>query len=364
MTPYIRIDLAALAANYHFLTTKAAPAQVGCAVKANAYGLGLIPVAQTLHREGCRLFFTAYLEEALELRARIKDATIVALHGFDANDFETAVAHDIVPMLNHTQAIKAWSGFAKAQGRTLPAMIHIDTGMSRLGLSAPELDGLATAPSMLDGIEIKAWASHLACADEPDNPMSEQQRQRFQTALSHLPKAPVSLSATTGLFLGGDFVCDIVRPGIALYGDTATPSRPNPLRPVVELHASVLQIREVPAGATVGYGARHRFERPSRVATLGLGYADGYHRSLANKGTAQIGPYLAPVVGGISMDLMTVDVTDVPEDAVRIGDDAILIGPHRPLAVIAQEAGTISYELLTALGPRVRRVYREIAAET
>jgi len=357
--PYALIDLAAIVANYRFLAATAKPARCGAAIKANAYGLGMLPVARALHASGCTLFFTAHFSEALDLRAHIATCEIVVLNGIDSEDFGLARTQAITPTLNHLGAIQDWATYAREQGTALPAMIHLDTGMNRLGLCSSEQEHLAAHHELLDGIEIKAWVSHLACADEIDNPMTPRQRDRLQTVLRGLPKAPVSLCNTSGLFWGADYLFDIARPGIGLYGGNPTPHLPNPMRAVMELRAPILQVHEAAPSETVGYGATHTIKRKGKIAVLATGYADGYHRALHNKGFVSIGGHLAPVIGRISMDLITVDVTDVPEAAAHVGAEATLIGPHRPVDTAASEAGTISYEILTSLGTRVKRVYRE-----
>ncbi|MDD3182761.1 MAG: alanine racemase [Alphaproteobacteria bacterium] len=358
-SPYALINLSRIAANYCFLCDNASPTEVGAAVKANAYGLGMEEVAQTLFDAGCRTFFTAHFEEALALREIIHYAVITPLHGVDPGSFEEAAEKNITPMLNHLTAIKAWASFAREKEMHLPAMIHLDTGMNRLGLPSSEQGALAQNPELLDGIEILAWVSHLACADDVTSPMTPEQLARMKEALVRLPKAPVSLCNSSGIFWGADYLFDLARPGIALYGGNPTPHLPNPMQGVIELCSPILQVHEATTESTVGYGATHRFTRPSRVAVIALGYADGYHRTLHNKGTVMIGTHPAPVVGRISMDLITIDVTDVPENALALGAPVTLIGPHRPIDVAAQEAGTIPYELLTAIGNRVQRVYRE-----
>jgi len=357
MPPYALINLSAVSANYRILCTKAASARTGAVVKANAYGLGMIPVARILEQAGCTLFFTANIDEAITLRTENKTATIIPLNGIEPAAFDTALAQNITPMLNNLAAIKAWATFASAKGRILPAMIHLDTGMNRLGLSSAEQKHLTAHPDLLSGISVQAWSSHFACADMFDNPMTPLQRQRLQTVLQGLPKAPVSLCNSSGIFWGEDYHYDIVRPGVALYGGNPTPHLPNPMRPVIELHTTLLQVHEAEAGTTVGYNATRPLTRKSRIATIEAGYADGMHRTLRNKGSVMIGEHTAPVVGGISMDLITLDVTDVPESVAHVGANVTLIGPHRPIDVIAAEAGTISYEILTSLGPRVRRDY-------
>ena len=357
MLPVATIDLDSLTWNYRFLCERAAPARVGAAVKANAYGLGLAAVSSALARAGCDLFFTAHFCEAVALRDVLPDAEIVILHGIDAADFKEAAARRLTPTLNHLPALAAWNRFAKTQSQALPAFIHLDTAMNRLGLSPDEQAQLADDPALLDGIEVRAWMSHFACADEFDNPLTSVQREAFVAITQKLPPAPKCLCNSSGIFWGAEYLLDAVRPGLALYGGNPTPHLPNPMRGVLTLRAPILQVREVSVGMTVGYGATHRIERAGRIATLALGYADGYHRTLSNKGLLKIGKHDVPLVGRISMDLTTLDVTDVPEEQAQVGAMVTLIGPHRPIDAAAQDAGTIAYEILTSLGPRIRREY-------
>ena len=358
MHPTAHIDLDALVANYRFLCEKAAGVDMGAAVKANAYGLGAPAITQALFNAGARTFFTAHVAEALELaNLKAENIKIVVLHGLQPSEFSDARLHNIIPTLNDLGALEKWRAFAKQTGRKLPAHIHLDSGMNRLGLSAKEQTTLIENPALLDGIDVRSWMTHYARSEEFDNPMTTAQRNRFFSVIKQLPKAPACLCNSSGLFWGKDYSGDIARPGIALYGGNPTPHAPNPMRPVLELQAPLLQVREVDAGETVGYGATHRLTRKGRVATLALGYADGYLRTLANKGFAKIGSFLAPLIGRVSMDLITLDITDVPEQIAHVGARASLIGPHRPLDQIAEEAGSINYVILTSLGPRVERIY-------
>ncbi len=356
--PTAIIDLDALLWNYRFLEQKATSAEVAPVVKAHAYGLGLIPVTKALYENGCRSFFVAYVDEALALRRLLLDASIIVLHGLDESEFAEARANQLIPVLNHPHALTAWSAYAKQQRQRLPAYIHLDTGMNRLGFSPAEQVWLTKNTSLLESLELKGWMSHLACADEFNNPMTTRQRDRLVEALRGLPPAPVSLCNSSGLFWGTNYLFDQVRPGAALYGINPTPHQANPMRAVLELQAPLLQVRDVDTNETVGYGATHRCAHKQRVATLALGYAGGYHRSLSNCGSVRIGAHLAPLIGRISMDLITIDVTDVPESVAHRGAMATLIGPHRPIDMIASEGGTIGYEILTSLGSRVSHIYK------
>ncbi|MBI1273306.1 MAG: alanine racemase [Alphaproteobacteria bacterium] len=357
IAPFARVDLAALAANYKTLKLEAARAETAPAVKADAYGLGAEAVVQKLSEQGCKTFFTAYASEAIGLRAIAPYAVFFALHGVSDAAPEDLLAHNIVPVLNDPGAIAQWKAFAAARGKKLPACIHIDTGINRLGLTPGEMDALCTDPHALDGINAVMWASHFACADEAGHPMNRRQIESFRAALARLPAAPASMSNSCGIYLGQDAHFNMTRPGIALYGGNPLPGKPNPMQTVVTLYSPVIQVRDVAEGMTIGYGATHKFARPARTATLALGYADGYHRTLGNTGTVWINGVAAPVIGRVSMDLITVDITGLPENSVKPGTLAEIFGPSRPVDKIAAEAKTISYEILTSLGSRIRRIY-------
>ncbi len=326
-------------------------------VKADAYGLGVARVVPALRAAGCTTFVVAQLEEALAVRAVAPDARVVSLGGLPPGSEADFIGNRILPVLNHLGEIAAWRAFARAEGRALPAVIHIDTGMNRLGLGPDELDALVGMPEWLNGIDVRFWMTHLACADEFESPMSAQQLGRFRTAISRLPKAPASFANSSGIFHGKAFHFDLARPGCALYGVNPTPHRTNPMRDTVRLDARVLQVRDVDSPMTVGYAAAHRVEGPAKIATIAVGYADGYLRALGGRGHIHVDGAPAPIVGRISMDLITVDVTGLPDGTVQPGGLVELIGPNRTVDTVAAEAGTIGYEVLTSLGARYHRVY-------
>jgi alanine racemase len=326
----LTIDLDAIAANYRLLAERARPA------------------------EGCRDFFVATLDEGIELRGLLPGSRITVLNGLIVGEPTLFREYALMPALNDRGQVDQWRADCQTNG-PVPAVLHLDSGMARLGLPPAELDKLAQDPSRLEGFELALIMSHLACADEPDESMNRRQRDVFAAALTRLPRAPASLSASSGIFLGPDYLFDMVRPGVSLHGVNPRPEQPNPLRPVVGLQAKILQIRDVDTPQSVGYGATHRFAGPARLATLAAGYADGYLRSLSGRGTAHIGETAVPVLGRVSMDLITVDVTRVPE--ARPGDMVDLIGPYHDVDALAEEAGTIGYEILTSLGRRYRRHY-------
>jgi alanine racemase len=358
----LTIDLGAVARNYRTLRDLSAPAECAAVVKADAYGLGMAEVAPVLAQAGCKTFFVATLDEAMQLRALLPEAVIYVFSGLVDGSAEAYRDHDLRPVLNSIEEIEEWSAFCKASRQRLPAAIHIDSGMNRLGLSAAEVDLLASASDRFDSFELALVMSHLACADDPDHPKSELQRHSFDIARIKLPHSPASIANSAGIFLGPDFHYDLVRPGIALYGGKARRRGENQVAPVVKLSARILQVRVVPAGETVGYGATWTAKRRSRIAVLSIGYADGLFRSLSvadgKSGlSVHVGSHPAPILGRVSMDLVTIDVTDVPADAARRGALVEILGDQTHAHVLAAHAGTIDYEVLTALGARAMRRY-------
>jgi alanine racemase len=357
------IDLAAIVANWRLLRSRVAPAECAAVVKADAYGLGAAEVAPALLAAGCRHFFVATVDEGIALRrcldsanARL-DCEIFVFNGAPPAAAQEVQRARLVPVLNTIADVDAWSAFAHRRGSPVAAALHIDTGMARLGLPPEELAQLREDPARLGGIDLRCIMSHLACADTPDHPLNARQREAFRAALAILPKAPASLANSSGIFLGADYWSDLVRPGAAIYGVAPVPGQANPMRGVLRLDGKILQVREIDRGSTVGYGATHRAVGRERIATVGVGYADGFMRSLSNRGSGYMGARKVPLVGRVSMDLITFDVTGVPESLARPGATIELIGPHHPVDAIAAEAGTIGYEILTALGTRYARVY-------
>jgi alanine racemase len=355
----LTVDLTALSANYRRLRDRLAP---GCdcagVVKADAYGLGLGRVAPALWEAGCRYFFVAQAEEGAALRAILPaDAGIAVLNGASPGAEAEFAAHRLTPVLNCLSQIDAWAALARDRSVALDALLHVDTGMSRLGLDATELAILADDHGRLDGIHVTHVMSHLACGDEPDHPLNEAQHAEFAAARARLPKAKGSFANSPGIFLGPEYHADLARPGMALYGLNPTPGQPNPMTQVINLKGKIIQTRQIDTPRTVGYGAAWRASGPTRIATVGVGYADGFLRQLSDRATAYLGDKPIPLVGRVSMDLITLDVSTLPADAAMPGMWVDLIGPHNPPDAVAEAAGTIGYEILTGLGRRYRRVY-------
>jgi alanine racemase len=350
----LHIDLAAIAENWRLLAARAAPGAVAGVVKANAYGLGADKVAPALRAAGCRHFFVAHLAEGIALRETLGSGPMIAvLNGFAPGaDCDAA----LVPVLKSLGDVLAHAAAGRSAGQARRALLHLDTGMARLGLDAVEQARLVADHSLLAGLDLLYIMTHLACADEPDHPLNAKQAARFAHACAGLPKRPRSFANSSGLFLGANYASDLARPGCALYGINPTPGAPNPMLPVIRLEAPILQIREIPAGASVGYGAAFVAARPSRIATIAVGYADGYLRCLSGQGVAAYRDMILPMVGRVSMDLITLDVTDAP--GIAPGDVLQLIGGAAPSPDdLAARAGTIGYEILTSLGDRYRRAY-------
>ncbi len=357
----LTIDLEAIKENYRRLRQELRPVTCAAVVKADAYGLGATRVAPALAKAGVRTFFTATLDEAIAVQTALEktrpSADIFVLNGAGAGPAEDFIAYGLMPVLNSLGELETWSAAARAAGRVLPAVLHADTGMNRLGLPPAELDTLAADTNRLAGIELRYVISHLACAEESGHALNGLQLRRFEAARARLPSAPGSLANSSGIFLGADYHFDLARPGAALYGVNPTPDRPNPMSQVVRLQGKILQSREIDAPQGVGYGAIHRVAGGTRVATVAVGYADGYLRSLSDQASAWIGDRKVPVIGRVSMDLITLDISDVPAEDAHVGALVDLIGPRQDLDALAGSAGTIGYEILTALGARYHRLY-------
>ncbi len=355
----LTIDLHAIRSNYRRLVVAAAGAEVAGVVKADGYGLGAVPVARALWVEGCRTFFVAQFSEALELKSALPPtALILVLNGIPSGSETACIAAGILPVLNSLQQVKSWGAAAAGQDRLLPAALQVDSGMSRLGLSDSEVEVLMNEPDRLRGIDLVLVMSHLACADEPEHPANAAQRDRFVRLSEALPQTRRSLANSAGIFLGSAYHFDLVRPGIALYGAHPTGAGRNPMQPVVKLEARIIQIREIPSEAGIGYGFSQVATGPMRLATVGIGYADGWHRCLGGRRSAVwYGDQRLPIVGRISMDSIIVDASGAGAGDLKPDDLVELIGPHQTLEAIATAAGTISYEILTSLGRRFERRY-------
>jgi alanine racemase len=351
----LEIDLGAIVANWRLLAGKVAPASCAAVIKANGYGLDAVPVARALLAAGCGRFFVATLDEGIALRQALGTTPVIAVFNGPlpglAAEFAAA---KLTPVLNDPGQIESWASLAISEKP--PALIHVDTGLSRLGLSATELEANLDRIRTIGAVGL---ISHLACADTPTHALNIAQHNRFLAAKQRLPDLSASLAASSGIFLGADFHFDEVRPGAALYGVNPLPGKPNPMRPVVRLAAKIVQIRKIDSGESVGYGAAHVMDGPGLLATASIGYADGWPRSLSHRGCGWIAGKRVPLLGRMSMDLATFDVSAAAPSELYPGNLIELIGKDYGIDDAAADAGTIGYEILTALGARYHRIYRE-----
>lgn len=361
-TGVLTVDLDAIVANWRKLEKSAVPAECAGVVKANAYGCGADQVARALSNAGCKTFFVATLDEAAVVRAAAPTAAIYVLDGFFQNTGDAYARIDCRPVIGDLNELAEWDVFCRRTGWAGGAAIHIDTGMNRLGLTVAEAQGIV--PRIHAGDHgITLVMSHLASAELLNNPANAKQLAAFREVASAFSGVPASLANSSGVFLGSQFQYDLVRPGAAVYGINPTPEADNPMQPVVELKARIVQIRNLERGETVGYGGTWTARRPTRLAIISAGYADGYFRAAsANDGTRGAEVVVAgkrcPVAGRISMDLTAIDVTDLDKTAARRGHLVTLIGEGITVDELAHHFGTIGYEVLTSLGKRYARIYK------
>jgi alanine racemase len=358
----LTIDLAAIEANWKMLASTTVPVECAAVVKGDGYGCGLEPVTRALSRAGCRTFFVADVAEGRRVRAIAPDATVYVLNGVMPGSAQALANDYLQPVINSTTELAEWDAFVAINKWRGGAALHVDTGMNRLGITVDE--AVAIAPRLQsENHGFTLLMSHLACAEIPDHPMNDRQIRLFREVRILYRGLASSLANSSGIFLGGTVYCDLVRPGVALYGVNPTPGKQNPMRPAVELKGRIIQVRTVGKGESVGYGAAFTVSRPSRIAIVAIGYADGYLRSAAaarGKPAAEVvvAGRRCPVAGRVSMDLLAVDIGELAEGAVRRGDLATLIGDGMSIDDLAAGMGTIGYEVLTNLGRRYHRVYR------
>ena len=359
ISPVLSINLAALKENYKLLDRMSAAAcETACCVKASAYGLGAKRAVPALYDAGARSFFIATIEEGVELRNLLPAARLFILNGFSHKDGKKYIEHHLIPVLNDLSEIKAYQALAQQTEEKLPAIIHFDTGMSRLGLDREDTRALIAEKSFMSGLHILYVMTHFASAEEQDNPLNQKQKQTFDEIAAHFPDAQKCLSNSGGIFLGQGYHNDLTRAGIALYGGAPMDAKPNPMNPVVTLEAPILQNRSVKKGDGIGYNSTYTFDKDGHVAVLGFGYADGFLRSLSNSGNLYWNGKPLPIRGRVSMDLTICDITHLPEnERPQKGNMLEIIGENQPIDQIAKSAGTISYEILTALGNRYIRNY-------
>lgn len=356
------INLSAVARNYRLLKTYAGNADTAAAVKADGYGLGAAKITETLYQEGCRSFYVAHYKEALPLRAAFQDIHIAVLGGLPPDTYDDAAAHNITPVINEGSALEKARATANKLGRALPVILHVDTGMNRLGFEAKDFEKLANDPNALKDLDVKYIMSHLASSDEPESPQNATQLAQFKKVAAFFPHIKKSFANSCGIFLGREYHFDEVRPGRALSGMNLPESFGVKMEMAVRLRAPILQIREVTESRSVGYNATETVKAGTRLATLAAGYADGLLRALSNTNKDKshsfyIGNIPCPLVGRVSMDLIVVDVSNVPPPLATLGTMVDIAGPHQNIDDLAARAGTSGYEFLTLISPRVERRY-------
>ena len=359
----LTIDLAAIAANWKRLYGMTVPVECAAVVKADAYGCGIERVVPALKKVGCRTFFVADIAEGRRVRAAAPDAVIYVLNGLMPSTAPAFAEANLRPVINSTTELAEWDTFVSSSNWDGGAALHVDTGMNRLGLT-PEESVAVAARVQSEGHGFKLLMSHLACAEILDHPMNDRQIRLFREIRILFRGVPSSLVNSAGIFLGGTAHCDLVRPGIALFGGNPIPGQKNAMRAVVELKGRITQVRQLKKGDTVGYGASWTAARPSRLAVIAIGYGDGYFRAAAaTKSKAPANVIIAgkpcPLIGRISMDLLAVDVTDLPAGVARRREFATLIGGDIGVDELGAACGTIGYEILTNLGRRYHRNYRD-----
>lgn len=355
----LEIDLAKICFNYSILSDICKKAEVAAVVKANSYGLGADMIAPILQSKGCKSFFVSSIEEGVAVRKALgREANIFVLNGIFYNDIKEFLHYNLIPILNNLKQVEIWRECASHNNK-LACAIHIETGMNRFGMSGKEIQSILTNPELLYGLEVTCIVSHLSASEITDNPYNHEQLKIFKHYLNAFPKAKASLASSSGIFLGSQYHFDLTRPGAALYGiNPLVYGTENPMQNPVRLVAPIIQLQELSAENYIGYNMTFKTKRNSVIATLPLGYADGYPRALSSKGEVHIGKYRAPVVGRISMDLVTIDVTDLPPGEIFLGQEVEIIGNYCTPDKIANIIGTIGYEILTMLGNRYKKVYK------
>lgn len=350
----VLVDLDAIARNYHRMDGYRRSGRFGVVLKEDAYGLGLEPVARRLRREGCGVFWVADFPEGVRLRAILPDVEIYVLSGLTGHPAGEHAAHGLVPVLASMAELEA----TVAAGSRVRVGVMIDGGLVRLGLTDAEATALAGRPEVFARLDVACWVTQLAWFERPDDERNLAQLQRLRAAIAPLPAAPISIACSAALFMDPVLHGDLLRVGSALYGVQGTPGYPQPVEQVIEATAPVIRIVSVGEGTPIGYGGGHVTRRPSRIATIGIGYATGLPVAMADRGAVAIRGRRAPLVGRLSMNLATVDITDFAEDEVRPGDFVEITGRTISLAEMAASAATVSNEVLVRLGRTLPRLYR------
>ena len=351
-------DLSKIASNFAKIEAYLPHAKSSAVVKANAYGIGMLPVSKALFQKGCSDFFVATIDEGIRLRQSLPDVNIFVFNGVFPKTEAIFTEHNLIPVLNDLGQIETWGHWSSKRNQNMPAVLHIDTGIWRMGLPPQELAVLLQDLERLAGFNLHYIMSHLACSEQQSHPQNGRQLQLFQDILQQLPRTPTSLANSGGILLGSEYHFDLVRPGKALLGVGTVVAPAIGLEPAVQVYAQILQVRDMPAGHSIGYDAQYKTETPIRLATLGMGYGDGIIRAYSNCGKVYIAGHECPIVGRVSMDLIAVDASLVPERFLNPGFWAEFVGEHISADEQAAASGTISREIYTNLGERNYRIYR------
>ncbi|MBS8259145.1 alanine racemase [Roseibium polysiphoniae] len=364
----LTIDRDAIAANWSLLKGLLKPGTTCAAtIKADAYGTGATSTAERLWEAGCTTFFVALPEEGAFVRSALPDATVYILGGLFPGIASDLAGANLIPVLNSVAEVREWAGFCKAESQAFPAALQLNTGMNRLGMDPEEFADVMAQKELTTSFDIALLMTHLACGSDPEHPLNRQQLNTFVAATQPFSTLPRSMANSAGVFLGPDYHFDLARPGISLYGGKALDTAPNIMSPVAMVEARVMQIRNVPKGQTIGYGGAETVTRDSKIALVAAGYADGLHRRAGSSddrpgGFGVIGSHKVPLIGRVSMDMIALDVTDVPGDAVTRGSFVEMLGPNVAASDLAAYAETIDYEYLTGLGRRYHRRYAALPA--
>ncbi|MBB44951.1 MAG: alanine racemase [Rhodospirillaceae bacterium] len=356
---FLEINIDSIIHNYQLINRKVGNTECAAVLKADAYGMGASVIAKALDKAGCSTFFVATMDEGIELRSCFSEHKnkIAVLSGLLEGSEDIFYNNKLTPILNDIEQMKKWAFYNRKKKISAPGILHIDTGMNRLGLTIREFHDIIDKPTTLKELHVGGIMSHLACGDQPGDIMNKEQLSLFLNAKKNFPHVKASLANSAGVFLGQSYHLDMVRPGIALYGSGSGSIPLNPLKQVIKLYSRVLQIRTLSRGASVGYGASYKASKTTRVATVGLGYADGYLRSLSNCSWVFFNNVKLPVIGRISMDYITIDITKIASEKIKKGDFIEIIGDKFTLDDLATVANTIPHEILTRLGTRHRRIY-------
>ncbi|WP_341756639.1 MULTISPECIES: alanine racemase [unclassified Candidatus Tisiphia] len=356
----LEIDLAKIRTNYRIISEICKNSEVAAVVKANSYGLGADNIAPALQLENCQNFFVNSVNEGIALRKVLgSKSNIFVFHGVFYNDVEEFSNSNLIPVLNNLQQVAIWQKLAAVKQQLLRCTIHIDTGMNRLGMSDIEIQRIIDNPDLLAGLELQYVISHLSASEMVEEPYNLQQLTKFKHYLKYLPTAKASLANSSSIFLGDEYHFDLIRPGAALYGLNPLGNKSkNPMHNPIKLTAPIIQLKELPPESYIGYNMTFKTNRNRLIATLPLGYADGYSRAFSNCGEVCIDSHLAPVVGRVSMDLITIDVTELPPNEIFLGQQVEIIGDYCTPDKIANIINTIGYEIFTMLGDRYKRVYK------